>query len=194
MPEQRQRPISIPTAPLPEQIGQNIEAIVAMHANAERKISRHQRFIEAITHFFSRSVFLYGTVVFVVVWAIINLLPPTQFDPPPFSGLDVAIGFSSLLMTISVLIRQERQEKLAEQRNQLSLQLSLLSEQKIAKIIALLEELRRDLPEVENRHDLEAKLMQQPADPERVLTALEEKLTKELIEIKAENLRDRSEK
>ena len=34
----------------------------------------------------------------------------------------------------------------AEQRTQLMLQLNLLSEKKIAKIIALLEELREDIP------------------------------------------------
>jgi len=33
---------------------------------------------------------------------------------------------------------------------------SLLAEQKTAKLIALIEELRRDLPEVTNRHDPEA--------------------------------------
>lgn len=194
MPERSQRPISIPTAPLPKPISQNIEAIVALHANAERNIPRHQRVIGAITYLFSRSLFLYGTVISVILWTLFNVLPSSwgfpAFDPPPFSGLDVAMGFSSLLTTISVLIRQERQEKLAEQRTQLSLQLSLLSEQKIAKIIALLEELRKDLPDVENRHDPEARVMQRPADPEQVLTTLEEKLATELAEIKQEKFID----
>ncbi|NDJ17972.1 DUF1003 domain-containing protein [Myxacorys almedinensis] len=185
MPEQRKHSISIPTAPLPEPISQNIDAIVAMHTNAERSLSRHRRIVEAMTRFFSRPTFLYGTVLFVLLWAFVNMLPLglPQFDPPPFNELDVAFGFASLVMTISVLIRQERQEKLAEQRAQLSLQLSLLSEQKIAKLIALIEELREDLPNVKNRYDPEAQMMQQAADPEQVLTALEETLAEELIEI-----------
>jgi uncharacterized membrane protein len=83
-------------------------------------------------------------------------------------------------MSAGVLIVQKRQEKLAEQRAQLSLQLNLLSEQKIAKLIALVEELRCDLPNVKNRHDPEAEVMKQPADPQVVLEALEKSLTEEL--------------
>jgi len=81
------------------------------------------------------------------------------------------------------LIQQGRQEKLAEQRTQLSLQLSLLSEQKIAKLIALVEELRRDLPSVQDRIDPEAEVMQQATDPQQVLEVLEEVLIEELLEI-----------
>jgi len=51
-------------------------------------------------------------------------------------------------MTIAVLIKQDRQEK-AGREAQLSLQLNLLSEQKIAKLITLVEELRCDLPMLE---------------------------------------------
>lgn len=85
-------------------------------------------------------------------------------------------------MTIAVLIKQNWQEKLAEQRAQLSLQLNLLSEQKIAKLITLVEELRCDLPDVQNRHDPEAEGMQQAVDPRMVVNALEERLSEELAE------------
>jgi uncharacterized membrane protein len=79
-----------------------------------------------------------------------------------------------------VLVRQTRQENFAEQRSQLMLQLNLLSEQKIAKMISLLEELRADLPDVADRHDPEAEMMQEAADPIAVLAALQETLGEEL--------------
>ena len=112
-----------------------------------------------------------------------NVLPDLglpQFDPPPFDLLQLTLGIISLPMTIAVLIKQDRQEKLAEQRAQLSLQLNLLSEQKIAKLIGLVEELRRDLPNVEDRYDPEVEIMKEAADPQAVMTALEETLTQEL--------------
>ena len=77
-------------------------------------------------------------------------------------------------------MRQTRQENFAEQRAQLMLQLNLLSEQKIAKMIALLEELRTDMPNVMDRHDPEAEVMQEAADPLAVLEALQENLSQEL--------------
>ena len=86
-------------------------------------------------------------------------------------------------MTAGVLIRQSQQEKLAEQWAQLTLQLSLLSEQKIAKLIGLIEELRRDLPHVHDRHDPEAEVMQAATDPQTVMAALEQNLAAELAEL-----------
>ncbi|MEH2144817.1 DUF1003 domain-containing protein [Nostoc sp.] len=85
-----------------------------------------------------------------------------------------------MLVTTGVLIKQERQEKLAEQRAQLSLQLNLLSEQKIAKLIGLVEELRQDIPNVKNRSDPEAEMMKSPTDPHAIINVLEETLASEL--------------
>jgi uncharacterized membrane protein len=50
-----------------------------------------------------------------------------------------------------------------------------LTEQKAAKLIDLLEELRRDLPNVKNRHDPEAAALQQSMNPDQVLAALDER-------------------
>lgn len=177
----------IPTAPLPDPISETIATIIQLRAKAEQTVPRHQRIVELVTEFFGRPVFLYGLMVFVGVWILPALLPPTwgipQFDPPPFEGLDKIISVGALLMTASVLVRQSRQEYLAEQRAQLSLQLNLLTEQKIAKLIALLEELRRDLPIVADRTDPEAEAMQQAVDPHTVIEILESSLTEELVRL-----------
>jgi uncharacterized membrane protein len=177
----------IPTAPLPDHIAKNIDAIVALHTTAERVVPQHQRVVESVTAFFGRPAFLYGILLVITLWLIPNSLPRRwrlpRFDPPPFSWLQLSVGIGSLLVTTGVLIKQERQEKLAEQRAQLSLQLHLLSEQKIAKLIALVEELRCDLPNVKDRYDPEAEDMKQAADPHIVMNALEERLTEELTEL-----------
>ena len=46
----------------------------------------------------------------------------------------------------------------------------------MAKLIALVEELRRDLPMVRDRTDREADAMQEAVDPQAMLTALERDL------------------
>jgi uncharacterized membrane protein len=46
----------------------------------------------------------------------------------------------------------------------------------VAKLIALVEELRRDLPMVRDRTDREADAMQEAVDPQAMLTALERDL------------------
>ena len=182
-PPKTRRPSVVPTAPLPEHISQNIETIIALHTRHEQDVPGHQRVVEAVTTFFGRPAFLYSILIAIAVWMIPNILPRLglpQFDPPPFPWLEFTIGTGSLLMTAGVLIKQNRQEKLAEQRAQLTLQLNLLTEQKVAKLIALIEELRCDLPNVKNRYDPDAEMLKEAADPHAVMEALEETLTQEL--------------
>jgi uncharacterized membrane protein len=99
------------------------------------------------------------------------------FDEAPFFWLQGLTGLAALLTTTVVLIKQNRVAKLGEQRAHLDLKVTLLIEQKTAKLIDLIEELRRDLPNVKNRHDSGAAVMQQAMSPEGVLAALDEEVT-----------------
>jgi uncharacterized membrane protein len=117
-------------------------------------------------------------MLFVAAWLGIDLAqiaarrPP--FDPWPFDGLQGLASVAALFVTVFILITQRRSDQLSELREQLTLELAMLSEQKAAKLIELLEELRRDLPNVANRVDGEADALARPADPEAVLEALKE--------------------
>jgi uncharacterized membrane protein len=71
-----------------------------------------------------------------------------------------------------VLVGQNRQGKLAEQRAHLGLQINLLTEQKASKVIHLLEEWRRDLPMVRNREDPHVSALKEAADAAQVASAL----------------------
>ena len=80
----------------------------------------------------------------------------------------------ALYVTLFILTTQRRDDELAGYREQLTLELAILSEQKSAKIIALLEEIRRDSPHLRNRLDEEADAMAVAADPQAVLDAIKE--------------------
>ncbi len=157
-------------------LDQDIEAIVAIRMTAERKVSYHQRLIERITGTLGRPLVVYVTLLIVALWIFINTFHKSLglpvFDDPPFSWLQGIIGLSALLMTVLVLTTQNRQEKFSEQRRHLDLQITLLTERKVSKVIELLEDLRRDIPSVKNRIDPEADAMQEPVDPHTALTAL----------------------
>ncbi len=77
-------------------------------------------------------------------------------------------------MTVMILSTQRREDELAGHREQLTLQLAILGDQKAAKIIELLEELRRDHPSIHDRVDHDANAMSKPADPEAVFDAIKE--------------------
>ena len=162
-----------------DQISQNIEAILKFYAREEQKISRSQRTLERISRLIGRPVFLGFILLFVALWMLANALlrqfGMAQFDPAPFFWLQGIVGLGALLTTTVVLTKQNRLAKLAEQRAHLDLKVTLLTEQKAAKLIDLLEELRRDLPNVRNRHDPEAVSLQRSMNPDLVLAALDER-------------------
>lgn len=162
-------------------IAKNIETISSLHIQESRNVTNHQQILESVALFFGQPIFLYLLLILFAIWIGDNFLASlVPFDLPKFRWTDDGLGAASLIISTGVLIRQTRQEKLAEQRSQLTLHLDLLVEQKTAKIIALLEELRTDLPNVNNRHDQEAHMMKEVADPIAVLEAIQETLTQEL--------------
>ena len=160
-----------------DQIAQNIETILAFYNSADQKISRSQRAVENFSEFLGKPLYLGSILLFILVWTLGNIFAPrvglTAIDPAPFVWLQAMVSMGALLTSAVVLIRQNRLGKLEEQRSHLELQVNLLAEQKVTKIINLLEELRRDLPMVKDRHDPEATAFQQSADPQVVLAALD---------------------
>src|SRR5579872_2359508 len=165
---------------LKDYIGQNLDAIVEYQLRSEQSLDQHQRLIEEITKNVGRPRFLYGTLLVAVLWVAVHqflaLFGITFFDPAPFSWLQGLITLSALLVAIMVLITQNREAKQTEHRRHLDLQVTLLVEQKVTKVISLLEELRRDLPSVQNRVDSHAEAMQETIDPQAVLKALKDML------------------
>jgi uncharacterized membrane protein len=163
-----------------EHLNDNVETLASLHQRAQRSVSRHQRLIESFTAHVGRPRSFYVVLSFATAWTIFNLESPRfglrALDPPPFNWLQGVLGFCALLMTLTILTTQNRQTHAAEQRAQLELQVSLLAEQKVAKLIALVEELRRDMPAVKNRVDEVAEVMQEPVDPFAIISALEHTL------------------
>ena len=164
--------------PLSEQVVKNIETIIGFQAKQERKLPFRDRLVEKIAAFFGKSEFLYLQLLFFASWGLCSHFAPQllPFGFPPFDIENMGVDIASLLIGTGVLVQQTRQDKLAEQRSHLILQINLLTEQKIAKLIELVEELRTDLPDVGNRYDWEANIMQQATDPQFVLNILQENL------------------
>jgi uncharacterized membrane protein len=165
-------------AALSDHINQNIEGVVALQRREWDATSASQRRFERVSRFVGRPAYLAGVLVFVVAWMAFNLgcdrFGLTPFDPPPFQWLEMLVSIVALVTTTVVLIAQNRQTRFEQQRAHLDLQVNLLTEQKVTKVIHLLEELRRDLPMVKDRHDPQATGMQERADTAKLASALDE--------------------
>jgi uncharacterized membrane protein len=157
---------------------ETIESVADLERVANRSLSPHQRWIERTTSAVGRPRTLYLTLAFVAVWIGANSVLAgwgRAIDPPPFAYLDCIISLAALLMTIVILTTENRTNVHDARRDRLDLQINLLNERKISKVIEMLEALRRDSPTVPNRHDPEAHEMGRSADPAAIVRAIDER-------------------
>ncbi len=163
---------------LPAHIEDTVQSIARLHAEHYQQATRLQRIVDRMTALLGRPSFVGLLTVAVLVWVLGNLGAVwagwEPVDPPPFAWLGGVVGLTALYMTALILTTQRREDQLAGHREQLTLELAILGEQKSAKIIELLEEMRRDDPNLRNRVDHEAAAMSMPADPQAVLDAIKD--------------------
>jgi uncharacterized membrane protein len=166
-----------PESALPPSVNENIGTIADFYARHDEHVSTAQRVVEKMAHFLGSPGYVFANVVFIVCWIAANLIADDigwkQIDEPPFFWLQGIVGLNAFVISTTVLIRQNRMSRLAEHHAHLDLQVNLLTEEKSSKIIALLEELRRDLPNVQDKPDREAEELAQHADAKAVLSAIE---------------------
>jgi uncharacterized membrane protein len=169
---------------VPQHIEETVHAIARLNARHHLSSTASQRFIERATSWLGRPAFLGLLLLAIAVWIAGNAMMKHYFggvaDLPPFPWLEEGLTLLALMLAILILSTQRHDDELANSRDQMTLELAILTEQKVTKLIELIEELRRDSPEVKDRIDSEASEMAAHADPHDVLGAIE-KTNEEII-------------
>ncbi len=171
---------------LPAHIEDTVRSIAELHVEHSRQASFYQRTIERLIVQLGRPAAVGAIAVIIVLWIAANIvlsrLRVEPFDPAPFAYLQGLVAAAALFMTVLILTTQRRENLLSEHRAQLTLELAMVSEQKIAKLIELVEQQRRDNPLIVNRVDEEAAAMAQPTDPEAMFEAIQDTHTEMLVD------------
>jgi uncharacterized membrane protein len=105
---------------------------------------------------------------------ITERLHHSAWDEAPFPWLQGGLQVLAIYMAAMILNTQRRADELADLREQVTLEVSILTEKKAAKLIELVEELRRDSPHIRDRVDHEAREMATRADPDAIIGAIEQ--------------------
>lgn len=175
----------------PDHVDETIESIVELHRRAERRASPAQRTVETWTFRLGSArlalVALALTLAWVAVNGSISALGGRPPDPPPFMWLETIASVGALLMTLLIVATENRQGATAERRAQLDLQINLLTERKVTKLMAMLEELRRDSPAIRDRYDPELDRMLEAANPQAIADRLDERHVETVAEMLAED-------
>ena len=163
-------------ADLAAHVQDGVETIASLHRDHHEASSRLQRASDWATARLGRPAVVGTVLIGMVAWigaAVVST--GGHVEQPPFVWLELAATLAALVIAMLILVTQARQEQLVERRDQLTLELAILNDRKIAKVIALIEELRRDAPDVADRHDRESEEMATPADPNAVMAAIDQR-------------------
>lgn len=164
-------------ADLPEHVAETVGAVQELHLRHAVEASRFELLAERIAGTFGQPAFLAAFSGVVALWIGTAFFAQGRgmfFQLSPLEWLELLLTLFAVYATLLILAGQRRQERLANHREKLTLQLALLNEQKGAKIIALLEEFRRDSPQIADRDDPEADAMAAKVDPQQVSDAIKQ--------------------
>lgn len=161
-------------------IKETVEGLAELHRQHERSTTRMQRAANRVTSALGRPAAVALIILLIVGWILGNYLAlrlgVQALEEFPYPQLAFIATIAAVLIALLILTTQRHQDQLAERRAQLTLQVAILSEKKVAKIIALLEEQRRENPMLVSRVDDEADAMAQPVDPQESLRSLEDSI------------------
>lgn len=165
-------------AGLQARLQQNRQIIRSLKEKQDKKRSYAEKLADFMTALFGSMGFLIINAVWFAIWIVINLnLIPgiTPFDPFPFGLLTMIVSLEAIALAIVVLISQNRSSKIADLREEVDLQIDMLTERELTKLMhlvcAIAEKQGIDLSQ-----DQELQSMLQPTSMSRIEHALEEQV------------------
>lgn len=161
---------------LAEAVERNIRALREIRRQLEAKKTMQDRIADAITHFAGNLIFVEFHVAWFAVWILWNtgVLGLDVFDPFPFGLLTMIVSLEAIFLSTFVLVSQNRLTALSDKRSDLDLQINLLAEYEITKILRLTDAIADHLGLNEGQ-DPELDQLKIDVSPEKILKEMEEK-------------------
>jgi uncharacterized membrane protein len=155
-------------------MARNIEALIIQRKADEKARTRQERVADAITRFTGSLRFIYLHVVIIGLWIVINLgwIPFIPRFDRSFVILAMVASVEAIFLSTFVLITQNRMSAIAERRADLDLQVSLLAEHEVTRVLRLLTRVADKLG-LEESHNPELEELSRDVPPEKVLETME---------------------
>jgi uncharacterized membrane protein len=121
--------------------------------------------------------FLGGYCILFTVWICwnVNLLPGLKpFDPFPFPILEMVVSLFAIILSVSVLINQNRQGSIERIRRQVEFEVNVRAETEITKVLNMLHEIQQKMG-LANAVDQELEDMKEPIDIKQLHQTLDDK-------------------
>jgi uncharacterized membrane protein len=177
----RANPTIAPPPPdsLNSSLRRNIDVLRRRRDQEEATAGAQERLAAAITRFSGSMRFVYAHALVYGFWIVANLgwVPGIRPWDPSFVILAMVASVEAIFLSTFILITQNRMAMAADRRAELDVQISLLAEAEITKLVQLVSGIaeRLDVPAGEPE---EIEEMKRQVAPEAVLDAIEEGVAK----------------
>lgn len=155
-------------------VEQNIPALIERRRTEERNKPAQHRIADAISRFTGSLPFVYLHAAFFGLWIGVNLpwMPWPKFDPS-FVTLAMVASVEAIFLSTFVLITQNGLAAQADKRVDLDLQISLLAEHEITRLVTLVATIGEKL-DVEEAQDPSLAPLKKEVASGQVLERLDE--------------------
>jgi uncharacterized membrane protein len=163
-----------PTPPgLTSVLDRNIVRMQEHRAREERQATLSERVSDAITHFAGSMTFVIIHAVAYGAWIAVNtgIIPGLKPFDPSFVMLAMEASVEAIFLSTFVLISQNRMMGAAAKQSDLDLQINLLTEHELTRLVSLVDAMARKMG-VEVSNEQEMSEIKEDVSPEAVLDAL----------------------
>ncbi|MHB2167762.1 DUF1003 domain-containing protein [Alsobacter sp. R-9] len=155
-------------------LARNIRALEERRLREEAQATAQERLAAAITRFTGSMPFVYLHLAVFGLWIVVNLgwIPVIPRWDPSFVVLAMVASVEAIFLSTFVMITQNRMAAAADKRADLDLQISLLSEHEVTRLVTLVSAIAARL-EVETHVDREIREIERDVAPDAVLDEIE---------------------
>ena len=155
-------------------VERNIRTIVQLRLKADSERNLQDRIADGITTVSGRMVFAYVHVVWFSLWIVLNTgrLGIAPFDPYPYGLLTMIVSLEAIFLSTFVLISQNRLSDEAEHRASLDLQIGLLTERELTRVLKMLDAIQHKMG-ITSDTDGELADLEMETRPEDVLAEID---------------------
>ncbi|HEX8348774.1 MAG TPA: DUF1003 domain-containing protein [Hymenobacter sp.] len=155
-------------------VERNIQELLKREKKENKQRTLQDKLADSVTAFTGSMLFVFIHLILFGIWIVWNLgwLGLKPFDPS-FVVLAMFASVEAIFLSTFVLISQNRMAKMADQRANLDLQVSLLSEHEITRLITLVSEIAKKM-DIMEAHDPEIDELAHDVQPEKVLDTIVE--------------------
>ena len=163
----------------PQTVADNVESILRDEESIAAERSLGTRIGELVAGYAGSLGFVLVQIALVIGWVLINeevIAVVEPFDPYPYVLLAGILALQSVLLACFVLMKQGHEARLSDRRSHLSLQVNLLVEKEVTKLIQVLERLSAAEGIKDKVIDKEAQEMARDTEIDKVVEELDRRL------------------